>query len=171
VYTVDPGIVRGLDYYARTVWEFEPAGAGGQSTVGAGGRYDGLIELLGGPSTPGVGFATGIERILLNLQERGAQLAPEPVDVYVAPLGAAAAPALYLAHELRGAGIAVRSGIPGRALRAHFRNAEAAHARFIAILGDDEAARGVVQVKALAEGAEQQEVPWQDVSLLVMPRW
>ncbi|MEX2032362.1 MAG: histidine--tRNA ligase, partial [Dehalococcoidia bacterium] len=74
-FEVDPYIVRGLDYYSRTVWEFEPREAGGQSTVGAGGRYDGLIELLGGPSTPGSGFATGIERIALNLRARG--LGPE----------------------------------------------------------------------------------------------
>ncbi|MDA1003160.1 MAG: histidine--tRNA ligase, partial [Chloroflexi bacterium] len=87
-YEVDPRIVRGLDYYARTVWEFEPPGAGGQSTVGAGGRYDGLIELLGGPHTPGVGFGTGIERIAMNLRERGLGPAEaRPVDIAMIPLG------------------------------------------------------------------------------------
>jgi histidyl-tRNA synthetase len=178
-YEVDPRIVRGLDYYARTVWEFEPrsdeGGGGGQSTVGAGGRYDGLIELLGGPHTPGTGFATGIERIMLNLREREQALAPgvermgsprvllamadPPVDVYTAPLGAAGHVAtLRLARELRAAGFAVRLGLPGRGLRAHFRAAESASARYIAIIGDDEAARGVVQLKALAGDGEQREV-------------
>ncbi|MBM4415753.1 MAG: histidine--tRNA ligase [Chloroflexi bacterium] len=158
-YKVDPRIVRGLDYYARTVWEFEPRGAGGQSTVGAGGRYDGLIELLGGPHTPGTGFATGIERIVLNLRDRGAAGTEPPVDVYTAPLGEAGHVAtLRLARELRAAGIAVRLGAPGRGLRAHFRAAESAAARYIAIVGDDEAARGVVQLKPLATEGEQQEV-------------
>jgi histidyl-tRNA synthetase len=171
-YEVDPRIVRGLDYYARTVWEFEPAGGGGQSTVGAGGRYDGLIELLGGPHTPGVGFATGIERIVLNLRERGA-VAPDPgLDLFIAPLGEVGPRAAqHLAREVRASGLAVRSGFPGRGLRAYFRAAEAAGARFIAIVGDDEAGRGVVQLKPLAEEGEQREVSVADVTLLVMPRW
>lgn len=166
-YEVDPRIVRGLDYYARTVWEFEPADAGGQSTVGAGGRYDGLIELLGGPHTPGVGFATGIERIMLNLERRieaGAlSLPPEyagaSIDLYVAPLGAGTGvAAMQAAREARDAGFTVRLGGVGRALRAHFRAAEAAGARYIAILGDAEAARGVLQLKPLAGDGEQVEV-------------
>ncbi len=158
-YEVDPRIVRGLDYYARTVWEFEPAGGGGQSTVGAGGRYDGLIELLGGPHTPGTGFATGIERTMLNLRERGAATPDPAVDVYTAPLGDAGHVAtLRLARELRAAGLAVRLGLPGRGLRAHFRAAESAAARYIAIIGDDEAARGVVQFKPLTPGGEQREL-------------
>ena len=133
VYEVDPSIVRGLDYYARTVWEFEPQDGGGQATVGAGGRYDGLIEILGGPSTPGTGWATGIERTVLNLRERGIE-APEdaPVDVVTVPLGeAGAAAAIRVAQALRAAGIrrsrgyarplaargAARCGLGRRALR------------------------------------------------------
>jgi histidyl-tRNA synthetase len=172
-YEVDPRIVRGLDYYARTVWEFEPAGAGGQSTVGAGGRYDGLIELLGGPPTPGTGFATGIERIMLNLRERAAEavarsgdgwsahipLSPVVADLYVAPLGEAGYPAaMQVARLARQAGVSVRMGGAGRSLRAHFRAAEAAGAGSIAIIGDNEAARGVVQLKRLEGEGEQVEL-------------
>ena len=163
-YEVDHSIVRGLDYYARTVWEFEPPSqdgeAGTQATVGAGGRYDGLIELLGGPPTPGTGFATGIERTLLNLRARGIEAPESPsVDVVTIPLGEhGAAAALRLAQTLRAAGLAVRAGVPGRSLRAALRGANASGARYAAIVGDDEAARGVVQLKPLTSDGEQREV-------------
>ena len=163
-YEVDHRIVRGLDYYARTVWEFEPPSedgeAGTQATVGAGGRYDGLIELLGGPPTPGTGFATGIERTLLNLRARGIEAPESPsLDVVTIPLGEhGAAAALRLAQTLRAAGLAVRAGVPGRSLRAALRGANASGARYAAIVGDDEAARGVVQLKPLATDGEQREV-------------
>lgn len=164
-YEVDPRIVRGLDYYARTVWEFEPTGGGGQSTVGAGGRYDGLIELLGGPHTPGVGFATGIERMLLNLRDRGLAAPPDTVDVYTIPLGEAGiVAAAQAATLLRAAGLAVLAGTPGRSMRAALRAADAAGARFALIVGDDEAARGVVQLKPLGGGGgEQRELPVHDI--------
>ena len=172
-YEVEHRIVRGLDYYARTVWEFEPpsddGSAGGQATVGAGGRYDGLIELLGGPPTPGTGFATGIERTLLNLRARGID-APEStsVDVVTIPLGAhGPAAALRLAQTLRAAGLAVRAGVPGRSLRAQLRGANASGARYAAIVGDDEAARGVVQLKPLADAGEQREVAVGDAAAVV----
>ena len=172
-YEVDHSIVRGLDYYARTVWEFEPpsedGSAGGQATVGAGGRYDGLIELLGGPPTPGTGFATGIERTLLNLRARGIEAPESPsVDVVTIPLGEhGPAAALRLAQTLRAAGLAVRAGIPGRSLRAQLRGANASGARYAAIVGDDEAARGVVQLKPLADAGEQFEVALADAAAVV----
>ncbi|MCY3655052.1 MAG: histidine--tRNA ligase [Chloroflexi bacterium] len=164
-YKVAPRIVRGLDYYARTVWEFEPPAAEGsdggqQGTVSAGGRYDGLMELLGGPATPGTGTAMGVERTVLNLRARGIE-APSgaPVDVVTIPLGEhGPTAALRLAQTLRSAGLTVRAGIPGRSLRAQLRGADAAGARYAAILGDDEAARGVVQLKHLAGDGEQREV-------------
>ncbi len=162
-YAVEPRIVRGLDYYARTVWEFEPPGAGGQSTVGAGGRYDGLIELLGGPHTPGVGFGTGIERIVMNLRERG--LGPDAAadaapDVAMIPLGdEGARAALRVARDLRGAGLVVRGGVPGRSMRAQLRGASSSGARYAVIVGDQEAADGVVQVKPLVGDGEQRTVP------------
>ena len=164
-YEVAPRIVRGLDYYARTVWEFEPPTAEGsdggqQGTVSAGGRYDGLMELLGGPPTPGTGTAMGVERTVLNLRARGIEAPSDaPVDVVTIPLGDhGPAAALRLAQSLRAAGLTVRAGIPGRSLRAQLRGADAAGARYAAILGDDEAARGVVQLKHLAGDGEQREV-------------
>ena len=172
-YEVDHSIVRGLDYYARTVWEFEPppedGSAGGQATVGAGGRYDGLIELLGGPPTPGTGFATGIERTLLNLRARGIEAPESPsVDVVTIPLGEhGPAAALRLAQTLRAAGLAVRAGVPGRSLRAQLRGANASGARYAAIVGDGEAARGVVQLKPLADAGEQREVALADAAAAV----
>ena len=86
-YEVAPSIVRGLDYYARTVWEFQPLDAGGQSTIGAGGRYDGLIEMLGGPPTPGTGFASGLERIVLEVQKSEPDLGSTAPDAFTIPLG------------------------------------------------------------------------------------
>jgi histidyl-tRNA synthetase len=157
-YEIDPRIVRGLDYYARTVWEFEPAGAGGQSTVGAGGRYDGLIELLGGPPTPGTGMATGIERIMLNLEGIGGEAEPAPTAIYLAPLGENLPAALAAARAIREAGLTARVGQTGRGLRAHFRTADSLGCTHIAIVGDSEAARGVVQLKPLAGEGDQVEV-------------
>lgn len=159
-YEVDPHIVRGLDYYARTVWEFQPPDTGGQSTVGAGGRYDGLMELLGGKSTPGTGFATGIERMVLNLRERGIEAPQTPAtDVFTVPLGEVGpVAAARLARLLRAAGLTVRAGQPGRSVKAQLRSASVVGARYAAILGDDEATRGVVQLKPLAGSGEQREV-------------
>ena len=158
-YEVDHRIVRGLDYYARTVWEFEPAGGGGQSTVGAGGRYDGLIELLGGPPTPGTGFATGIERIILNLREQGIEATSAGLDVVTIPLGeAGAAWAMRVAAELRRAGLTVRGGTPGRSLRAQLRAANGSGARFALIVGDEEAAQEVGELKALTSDDPQRRL-------------
>jgi histidyl-tRNA synthetase len=164
-YEVAPNIVRGLDYYARTVWEFEPPAdegsvGGQQGTVSAGGRYDGLIELLGGPPTPGTGTAMGVERTVLNLRAHGIEPPSNAaVDVVTIPLGEhGLAAALRLAQSLRAAGLTVRAGIPGRSLRAQLRGADAAGARYAAILGNEEAARGVVQLKHLAGDGEQHEV-------------
>ena len=170
---VDPRIVRGLDYYARTVWEFAPADGGQQSALSGGGRYDGLIELLGGPPTPGTGFAMGVERTLLALRERGALPAAAgdggaAPDVATIPLGEAGpAAALRLAQALRAEGLAVRAGVPGRSLRAQLRGANAAGARWAAIVGDDEAARGVVQLKPLSGDAPQRETPAAEAASVV----
>lgn len=172
-YVVDPRIVRGLDYYTRTVWEFAPpasAGAGGQSTIGAGGRYDGLMELLGGPPTPGVGFATGVERIVMGLRERGAKPDDAAPDVVTVPLGeAGAVAAAKLARTLRAAGLSVRAGVPGRSLRAQLRGADASGARYAVIVGDDEVAQGTAQVKPLLGGGDQRTVPLAEVAGAVGP--
>lgn len=159
-YEVDPYIVRGLDYYSRTVWEFEPPEARGQSTIGAGGRYDGLIELLGGQPTPGVGFATGIERIALNLKNRGIEASDaQAVDVVTVPLGeAGAAACLRVARDLRAAGLSVRAGYPGRSMKAALRAADASGAAYAVIIGDREAAEGVATLKPLRGEGEQRTV-------------
>jgi histidyl-tRNA synthetase len=158
-YEVDPAIVRGLDYYARTVWEFQPRGAGGQSTVGAGGRYDGLIEMLGGKPTPGTGFATGIERIALEVDRTEPDLGTTAADVFTIPHGDdGPAAVLKLARELRAAGVAVHAGTPGRSMKAQLRAANASGARYAVIVGDDEAARGVAQLKPLLGSGAQREV-------------
>ena len=156
-YVVDPRIVRGLDYYAHTVWEFEPEGGGGQSTVGAGGRYDGLIELLGGPPTPGTGFATGIERIIRNLREQGPDepcgATPGVVMVAIGEQGTAWS--MRVAGALRRAGFAVRGASPHRSLRAQLRTAGRLGAGYAVIAGEREAAAGVVQLKPLAASGEE----------------
>lgn len=169
-YQIDPYIVRGLDYYSRTVWEFEPVEAGGQSTVGAGGRYDGLIELLGGPSTPGVGFATGIERIALNLKARGLGLeASQPVEVVTVPLGeAGAAACIRVARDLRAAGITVRASIPGRSMKAALRGASSVDAAYAVIIGDREASEGVAQLKPLRGQGEQRTVALGDLVAAIL---
>lgn len=168
-YEVDPYIVRGLDYYSRTVWEFEPPEARGQSTIGAGGRYDGLMELLGGQSTPGVGFATGIERIALNLRQRGIE-APEAdaVDVVTIPLGeAGAAAAVRVARDLRAAGLTVRAGVPGRSMKAAMRAADASGAAYAVIIGDREAAEGVATLKPLRGDGAQRTVAVAELAAVI----
>ena len=165
-YEVDHRIVRGLDYYARTVWEFEPPSedgeAGGQATVGAGGRYDGLIELLGGPPTPGTGFATGIERTLLNLRARGIE-APEEYtqagpDIYLAiadPDGQAAA--RRIASGLRAAGFSVVVGDPNRSVRAQMRLADRSGARLSEVIGARELNASAVTLRDLVAKANLDE--------------
>lgn len=159
-YEVDPRIVRGLDYYSRTVWEFEPRDAGGsQGAVGAGGRYDGLIELLGGPHTPAVGFGAGVDRIALNMKAQDVLPLAVTVDVVTIPLGeAGAAAATRAASLLRAAGVSVLAGVPGRSMKAAMRGADASGAAVAVIIGDREAADGVATVKPLRGDAEQRTV-------------
>ena len=166
-YVVDPRIVRGLDYYTRTVWEFEPRDGGSQSAVGAGGRYDGLIQLLGGQPTPATGFGTGIERIALNLRDRGLAnaISPPPPDAVTIPLGEAGpAAALKLAAQLRSEGLRIRNGTPGRSLKAQLRSAGRSNACYALIIGDGEVSEGVAQVKPLAAEGDQTAVPFAGVA-------
>ncbi len=155
-YVVDPRLVRGLDYYTRTVFEFMPPEEGAQSVVGAGGRYDGLIELLGGQPTPGIGFGSGIERIILNLQRQEAPVPEiEPPRVYVAHTSEGAlAAALRLAHRLRDAGVSAVVG-GGRSLKSQFRHADALGARYVAILGERELASGEVTLRDMRDGQQR----------------
>jgi len=135
-YEVDPALVRGLDYYTRTVFEFTSDALGAQSGVGGGGRYDGLIEQIGGPHTPGMGWAAGVERMLLAAPP--APTAPPPLDLYVAyakPEHRAAA--FRLAADARRAGHAAQLELGGRSLKGQLKRANSAGARYVAILGDE----------------------------------
>jgi histidyl-tRNA synthetase len=135
-YEVDPTLVRGLDYYTRTVFEFTSDALGAQSGVGGGGRYDGLMEIIGGAPTPGMGWAAGIERILLA--SPAAPVAPPPLDLYVAYTGPEhAAEAFRLAADARRAGHSARLELGGRSLKGQLKQADRAGARYVAILGDD----------------------------------
>jgi histidyl-tRNA synthetase len=131
-----PRLVRGLDYYTRTVWEIAPRGAGSTGTIGAGGRYDGLMEIIGGKPTPGIGFATGIERIVLNLQKAGIEPPPLPGPlVYVAfDDEARREDAVALCARLRHEGIGALVATGQRSLRAQLRQADRTSARYAALL-------------------------------------
>jgi histidyl-tRNA synthetase len=135
-YEVDPALVRGLDYYTRTVFEFTSDALGAQSGVGGGGRYDGLIEQIGGPPTPGMGWASGIERILLSGPEQPA--ARPLLDLFVAYAQPEARTAAFrLAADARRAGHAARVELGGRSLKGQLKQADRSGARYVAILGDE----------------------------------
>ncbi|MBI4537523.1 MAG: histidine--tRNA ligase [candidate division NC10 bacterium] len=158
-YEVNPRLVRGLDYYTRTTFEFINPGLGAQNAVAGGGRYDGLVEELGGPPTPSIGFAVGEERILasLALREQGA-VSAGATGVYVATVGEAVyAKALALTQDLRRRGLRAGVDLEQRSLKGQMRQANRDGYRFVVILGSDEIARGQAVVKDLATG-EQVEV-------------
>jgi histidyl-tRNA synthetase len=134
-YEIDPTLVRGLDYYTRTVFEFTSDALGAQSGVGGGGRYDGLMELIGGPPTPGVGWAAGVERILLAA---GGVPAPEaPVDVFVAYAESRRADAFTVVTRARRAGRAAQMELAGRSIKGQLKQATRTGARFVAVLRED----------------------------------
>ena len=149
--------MRGLDYYTRTVWEFQPADGGSQSTIGAGGRYDNLVEILGGTATPAVGFGTGIERISLNMKKMDEPDQIQNIDAFTIPLGEAGAiRSVQIGNILRNAGFNIVSGIAGRSLRSQLRSANNQNASYALIIGDDEVNANRIQVKALKTEQEQQ---------------
>ncbi len=155
-YKINPNIVRGLDYYTRTVFEFVSENIGAQGTVCGGGRYDGLIEQLGGSSTPGIGFAVGIERILLLLENTGVTIDnPNKVKVYFAPMGEEeGVKAFELVTNLRAQGIICDFDHMGRGIKAQFKYADKIGAEYVAVIGSNELAEGVVKVKKMADGSE-----------------
>jgi histidyl-tRNA synthetase len=156
-YELDPTLVRGLDYYNRTLFEFESAALGAQSGVGGGGRYDGLIEEIGGPRTPAVGFAAGVERMLLAAGEP--EVESEPIDLFVAVASREASrEAWKLSRDARRAGLTAQSELAGRSLKSQLRHADRIGARFTAILGEDEQAT----LRDMASG-EQRELPLSEV--------
>jgi histidyl-tRNA synthetase len=151
-FEINPRLVRGLDYYCHTCFEFTAAELGAQKTVMAGGRYDGLVETMGGPPTPGVGWASGIERVAMMLREA----LPEPRPIAVVPIGEAAGiPALKLTEDLRGAGFAVDIGFSGN-IKKRMSRADKIKAVAAVILGDDELAKGVATLRDLQSGAQEQ---------------
>ena len=151
-------LVRGLDYYTRTTFEFTHGGLGAQNALLGGGRYDGLSEAIGGPKAPGIGFAIGEDRLVLTLQALNQETAPPRVDAYIAPLGESLnAPALALARELRRAGLSVELGDGSFRLKKSFDTADKT-ARRIVILGEDELQSGILTVKDFSSGI-QTKVP------------
>ena len=153
---LNPRLVRGLDYYSHTAFEITSIQLGAQATVCGGGRYDGLVQQLGGPATPAIGWALGMERLVLLLSRVSAPPA-QSIDLYVVSRGEAAeALALPLARACRAAGLAVEWDASGAAFAKQFKRADRSGARYAAVIGDGEAAEGVVRLKDLrAEVAEQ----------------
>ncbi len=156
----DPKLVRGLDYYTRTTFEFVHDGLGSQSAVGGGGRYDGLSEMIGGPALPSVGWALGVDRTILALRSEGVELpGADRVDVFAVPLGDEARRRLFeTVTELRRLGVSADFAYGNKGLKGAMKSADRSGARFALILGERDIAEGVVQVKELASG-EQETVP------------
>ena len=160
-YTVNPRLVRGLDYYTRTVFEWVTSAWGAQNAVCSGGRYDGLVGQLGGEATPAVGWALGIERVVLLLEEQGRGVNAEPPHVFFVMVGPVAERlGLKLAEQLRDSWPQLRlePGLGGGSFKSQFRRADKSGAAVAVVLGDGEAERGVVALKPLRLGGEQAEV-------------
>jgi histidyl-tRNA synthetase len=159
-YRINPRLVRGLDYYTHTAFEYKAAGIGAIDTIGGGGRYNGLVKEVGGVDQPGVGLGLGIERILLVLEAQGVKLPVEqPLDVYLIGLGEAAEKEVVrLLHQLRQAGVLAEKDYQRRKMKAQMKSADRFHSRFVAILGDDELAQGNIAVKSMDDG-QQMTIP------------
>ena len=166
-FTVDTRIVRGLDYYTRTVFEFIADGIGAQSTICGGGRYDGLMKELGGPEMPGIGFAMGITRLLLAMHASGVEVPPaDAPDLYIAPMGdAAKQKAAELAFALREKGVKVDRDLVGRSLKAQMKYADKTGARNVLIIGDSEIENGKANLRSMADSS-QTEVDLNDADAL-----
>ncbi|ABO49294.1 histidyl-tRNA synthetase [Desulforamulus reducens MI-1] len=170
-YIIDNRLVRGLDYYTRTAFEIMTQDIGAQSSIGGGGRYNGLIEECGGPATPGIGFALGLERILLTAERQGITF---PItrgpQVYIATVGSGIErQAFALLQDLRRQGIAAEKDYLGRSLKAQMKFAGKLDTRFVVILGEEEFDRGVAVVRDMQAG-EQQEVSLRELVLFIKAR-
>lgn len=163
-YKINPKIVRGLDYYTKTVFEFVSENIGAQGTVLGGGRYDGLVAEFGGGKVPGIGFAAGIERLLLLLESTGEIKNEDGLTVYVAPMGDdARIKAFELVSMLRKSGVIADTDYMNRGIKAQFKYADKLGARFVAVIGSDELSRGAVKLKNMLSG-EEKEVPFQELA-------
>jgi histidyl-tRNA synthetase len=157
-FSLNDRLVRGLDYYTRTAFEFTHGALGAQNAILGGGRYDGLSEALGGPAAPGIGFAIGEDRLVMSLQETAESAVKKP-DVYIAPLGAGINPeAARLARELRRENLVVELGDENFRLKKSFEAATRSGAKYILIVGENEMSTGAFALKNLATG-EQVSVP------------
>ena len=156
-YIISHRLVRGLDYYTRTVFEIQPQEEGAQNTIAAGGRYDGLIEQLGGRPTPGIGFATGIERLVLNLKRQSVPVPEERrPEVYVAYLGDEAKEvAVKVTATLRQGGLQAVMFFGGRSLKAQMRHANSLNAGKVIVIGEEELRTGLAQVRDMATGEQR----------------
>ncbi|MDK8181159.1 histidine--tRNA ligase [Paenibacillus sp. UMB4589-SE434] len=156
-YRINHRLVRGLDYYTHTAFEYKAQGIGAIDTVGGGGRYNGLVASIGGPDQPGIGFGLGMERIALLLEHQGVQCNEQsPLDVYLVGLGEQAEDEVAkLLNQLRVAGIAAEKDYQGRKMKAQMKSAERMQARFAAILGEDELSRGEIALKQLSTGEQR----------------
>ena len=163
-FTIDPNIVRGLDYYTKTAFEFVTTKIGAQGTVCGGGRYDHLVEELGGPPIPGVGFGLGIERLLLLMEANNAYFPEENrVDAFIAVMGdAAKAFGLKLTRELRAKGITAEMDTLARNIKGQFKYADRLNARYTLVIGDNELEKGVVSLKDMVK-SEQREIKIEDI--------
>jgi histidyl-tRNA synthetase len=146
----DPRIMRGFDYYTGTVFEFISSGIGAQGTVCGGGRYNGLVEELGGPPTPALGFGMGLERLIMSSVDSGPYEKPRQ-GIYLAPMGTAE-DCVKLCLELRGMGIRAETDLCGRGLKAQMKYADKIGAKFTAVIGDDEIGKGEVRLKDMTTG-------------------
>ena len=155
-YEVNPSIVRGLDYYTKTVFEFVSTEIGAQGTVCGGGRYDGLVEEIGGNHTPALGFAMGMERLLMLMEAQGIEFpAEDKCDLYIASMGEnATLKASQIASDVRGNGMHAQFDIVGRSVKAQMKYANKIGAAYTVVLGDSEIEAGVAKVKNMADGSE-----------------
>ena len=162
-FTINPKIVRGLDYYTKTVFEFVTTEIGAQGTVCGGGRYDGLIGQLGGADTPALGFAMGLERLLLTMQQQGCNfLETPPCDLYIAPMDAEALPkAMQLAQAVRESGYQAEYDLMHRGLKAQMKYANKIHATYVLVLGGNELEQQSAKLKQMETG-EQIAIPLDD---------
>ncbi|MBO4251739.1 MAG: histidine--tRNA ligase [Clostridia bacterium] len=156
-YKIDAKIVRGLDYYVRTVFEFVSENIGAQGTVLGGGRYDGLVEQFGGGKIPGIGFAAGIERLLLLLESAESIEKQDVLTLFVAPMGdEARAKAFEIVSAIRKKGIIADTDYMNRGIKAQFKYADKLGAKYVAVIGSDELSRGIVKLKNMTSGEEKE---------------
>lgn len=163
-YTVDSRLVRGLDYYTHTAFEIMAAGIGAQSSIGGGGRYNGLVGTIGGPPTPGIGFALGVERIIMAMERQGLSAPPvKGPEVFVVSAGEKEAETAFcLLFKLRGEGLSADMDYVGRSLKSQMKYAGKTGARFVLIVGEEEMKQGFITVRDMAAG-EQKAVPEKEV--------